>query len=416
MQAQNRAIKHILEMNRIDLIPDINEIWFTDNINLELFRSISNIVKINETLDEENLKTHIQTNGYKDILKNNLMQRLRYILRMQYMPTTDFIERLENEYKNNRINILQTHLNDKDATLKSKQETLEHIYKTLTDQSEAKNIHNMNESVLQYLDDIKKGIPDRFIAKSIELKHEPLIKIFGNKIFPFVYGIGARPSFRKTDLIINLAVEFERANKYGMIFSFEDVKETFRNKYIAIKNMIPKMDINENKLGKDRLEKIQGNTGDKNSNKVFFYDRPCNVMAFRRIVDQQMKIRQIDYIMADYLQLFIMGKGKRHEEVGIITRECMRIANEYLVPVIFTSQVKERNESSGGEVRLELGDFKESGDIEADVRMAILIEGVRDSDDKTMYIAKNTWGRCYKVVAEFDGPSGYITAWEHYAK
>ena len=93
----------------------------------------------------------------------------------------------------------------------------------------------------------------------------------------------------------------------------------------------------------------------------------------------------------------------------------MRIANEYMVPVIFTSQVNERHESTSGDVKLDLGDFKESGDIEADVRMAILIEGRRVEAEKTMYIAKNTFGTCFRVNIGFDPPSGYIEYSEPFA-
>jgi len=360
LEAQKRILKQIIDTNGADLITDINPLWFTDNINLELYNSITEVIKTSESIDEESIKTYIQMNGYKPEIKRRVLGRLNDIIRTEYQPTSDALERLENEFKEDKLRIYAKHLLDKDATLASRLKMLEDTYKQVSDTAEAKRIYNMNTEVHQYLDDIKKGVPDRFIEKSIQLDHEPLKRIFGNTIYPFVYAIGGRPGFRKTDLLINLAVEFERLNKYGMIFSFEDVLQTFRNKYIAIKNQIPKSNVNEMKLEDHYKKQIQDNTGDKKSNKIFFYDRPCTATSFKRIVDQQMKLREVDYIMVDYLQLFIVGKKSRHEEINEITRVFMRTANEYLVPLIFTSQVNERKESTSGKVKLDLGDFKES--------------------------------------------------------
>lgn len=418
MEAQKRTLKQIIDTNGADLITDVNPKWFTDNINLELLNSIIEVAKTSESIDEESIKTHIQMNGYKPLIKKMILGRLNDIIRAEYQPTSDVLERLENEYKNNKLRSLTAHLMDKDATLKSRTEKLGQIYNELTNQNEAKKIHNMNSEVMQYTDDIEKGIPDRFNEKSITLKDKTLIHMFGsNKIYPIAYVLGGRPSFRKTDIIINIMIELESLGLTGMVFTFEDVKETWRSKYLAIKNKIPKTKILEMNIDKYELEKIKKTTGSKNDNKIFFYDKPLHLSDFIRIVAQQMKMRDYQYILVDYLQKFLLNsKRDIRLEMNDISGAIHRMTNEYLIPMICTSQVGKRNESYEGEVNLTLGDFKESGSIEQDFKWAGMIGGFRDSPDKTINIVKNTWGSLGRLDVQFDPRSGYLESWSPYGQ
>ncbi|HDY68176.1 MAG TPA: hypothetical protein ENH85_10325 [Candidatus Scalindua sp.] len=400
MQTQNKIIKYILEDSHTDIIGRIQPQWFTDLRSREIFEAIKDISTEKDYVGLDDIKTKINL-----IKRPDLMKSLNSILEQEYIPSTNLHLELEKEYTTSKVNQLIFHLTNKDATLESSISKINEIQKQISMDADEKRIFDLGTLYDEYVDAKEKGIPSKLIERSITLRNEALRLIFGNQIMPMVYGIGARPGFRKTDLLVNLLVDFDRSGKNGIFVSFEDNRETLRNKFIAIKNRITKTKINEFTLTDADIKHIKTN---KPKSKITIIEKRCGIDTLRNRIDQLAKINDIDFILIDYIQLFKFGKGKRHEEMGQITKEFMDIANTYMVPIMFNSQVNVRDEGKGGSIQLTLGDFKESGDIEADVRHAVLIQGERAGGVKVMNIAKNTWGPIHMVNVEFDEKSGYL--------
>lgn len=113
-------------------------------------------------------------------------------------------------------------------------------------------------------------------------------------------------------------------------------------------------------------------------------------------------------VVVDYLQL-VRGDAHRPrwEAVGEITRELKALAREYRVPVIALSQLNRRTE--GGNARPGLGDLRESGAIEQDSDVAILLNRLMDPDTEEygdeieFVVAKNRHGSTGVVTLWWEG-------------
>ena len=108
------------------------------------------------------------------------------------------------------------------------------------------------------------------------------------------------------------------------------------------------------------------------------------------------------------------AKGKMREgEIAFLTGNIKRIAKEYNIPVIELSQLSRDIEKRAGDKRPQLSDLRESGAIEQDAEVIILIQrpeadgitedknGVSVAGIAKLVIAKNRFGPCIDVKVAF---------------
>lgn len=114
-------------------------------------------------------------------------------------------------------------------------------------------------------------------------------------------------------------------------------------------------------------------------------------------------------VVVDYLQLIRADTSRpRWEAVGEISRDLKALAREYHVPVIALSQLNRRTE--GGVARPGLGDLRESGSIEQDADVVILLNRVLDPDTDELgdeieaIVAKNRHGSTGVATLFWEGP------------
>ena len=114
-----------------------------------------------------------------------------------------------------------------------------------------------------------------------------------------------------------------------------------------------------------------------------------------------------DIIIVDYLQLVKADKsyrGNRYAEVGEISHAFKALAMELNIPIIVLSQL---NRVSEGKETKEptMAELRESGDIEQDASIIILLWNVSADDEskKGCKIEKQRQGKKGKVVLNFNG-------------
>lgn len=129
---------------------------------------------------------------------------------------------------------------------------------------------------------------------------------------------------------------------------------------------------------------------------------PSDIRAHARALSRQ---GELAGIVVDYLQLMDPPRAKnvaRHEMVAKISRSLKEMAKEFDCPVIALSQLNRASEARGS-TGPSLGDIRESGAIEQDADVVILlnypkIEGKPDRSRLLAQVAKNRHGKAGDIA------------------
>jgi len=125
------------------------------------------------------------------------------------------------------------------------------------------------------------------------------------------------------------------------------------------------------------------------------------ILALVKVTAQRMNLCGI---VVDYLQLLEVaasGREGREREIAKASRQMKRLAMDLQVPVILGSQLNRNAEKSG---KPSLHDLRESGAIEQDADIVILLHRDSDTGKGTAEVAKHRGGRTGRIDLQLDGP------------
>lgn len=226
--------------------------------------------------------------------------------------------------------------------------------------------------------------------------------------------IAGRPSMGKTALALNISLNIiKNLNLPVLFFSLEMSKEQ-----LTYRLLIHETNINGSRLKTGNLYKddwVNLNTIiQKLSTLPLFIDDTSNPSIqdikskIKKIIFEQ---TQIGLIVIDYLQLMQNSKfsiSNRTQELSQITRSLKNIAREFKVPIIALSQLS-RNVESRTNKRPILSDLRESGSIEQDADLVLML--YRDSyySSTTTTTADNEKNIVELIIAKHrNGPIGTV--------
>ncbi|MCM8820472.1 MAG: DnaB-like helicase C-terminal domain-containing protein, partial [Candidatus Omnitrophica bacterium] len=142
---------------------------------------------------------------------------------------------------------------------------------------------------------------------------------------------------------------------------------------------------------------------------IFIDDTPSLTTFELRARARRMKAREnIQLIIVDYLQL-MRGTRRvenRQQEISEISASLKALAKELNVPVVALSQLNRSPEQRGNK-KPELSDLRESGSLEQDADLVILLHRDRDEEDRKLsnvtevIIAKQRNGPVDRVLLTF---------------
>jgi replicative DNA helicase len=157
----------------------------------------------------------------------------------------------------------------------------------------------------------------------------------------------------------------------------------------------------------DDWNRIARRTGEVSSAPLFIDDSPNMTMMEIRAKCRRLKQRHdLKLVIVDYLQLMSSGKRveSRQQEVAEFSRALKLLAKELEVPVVAISQLNRGPEQRQDKKPL-LSDLRESGSIEQDADMVILLHR-EDAYEKESPRA----GEADFIVAKHrNGPTATIT-------
>lgn len=230
-----------------------------------------------------------------------------------------------------------------------------------------------------------------------------------------LYVFGARPGVGKTVVAQNLAQTL--AQHGGVSFSsLEMGRYELHQRFIAANSEITLYRMKNGRVTDADVQTIRSNVG-RVSPHVAIDDRSSVGLAeIRQHARQVQHDGGLAGIVVDYLQLMEGAPGtSRQEVVAAFSRGLKILARDLHVPVIALSQLNRNSESTlSGQPKL--SDLRESGAIEQDADLVVLLHREKDPQTQkldefsiTFDVAKNRHGETGIVRLDWDGTHSRIT-------
>jgi replicative DNA helicase len=166
-----------------------------------------------------------------------------------------------------------------------------------------------------------------------------------------------------------------RANQASAIFSLEMSKVEIVMRVLSAEARVPLHVLRSGQLSDDDWTKLARSMGEISDAPLFVDDTPnMNLMEIRAKARRLKQKHDLKMIVVDYLQLMSSPKRteSRQQEVAELSRGLKLLAKEVECPVIAVSQLN-RGPEQRTDKRPQLSDLRESGSIEQDADVVILL-------------------------------------------
>jgi replicative DNA helicase len=225
--------------------------------------------------------------------------------------------------------------------------------------------------------------------------------------------IAARPAIGKSTLALDLA---RAAAIHGglttVVFSLEMSRNEITMRLLSAEARVSLQAMRTGKLGDDDWTRLARRMSEVADSPLFIDDSPNMSMMEIRAKCRRLKQRHdLRMVIVDYLQLMSSPKRveNRQQEVSELSRSLKLLAKELGVPVVALSQLN-RGPEQRSDKRPMLSDLRESGSIEQDSDMVILLhredayepESPR-AGEADFIVAKHRNGPTTTVTVAFQG-------------
>ena len=228
--------------------------------------------------------------------------------------------------------------------------------------------------------------------------------------------IGARPAMGKTSFALNIARNVAvQAKKKVVFFSLEMGKEQLAQRILSTEARVESQKMRTGELTDDDWQRIAQATVSLNEAELYF-DDTANITV-PEMKARVRKMRDVDCVIIDYLQLMQGTKrtDSRVQEVSEITRSLKLMAKDLKIPVITCSQLSRSTEGRGKSHKPQLSDLRESGSIEQDADIVLMLYResyydeeknetvVTDETKAQVIVAKNRHGGTGEIDLHWNG-------------
>jgi replicative DNA helicase len=187
--------------------------------------------------------------------------------------------------------------------------------------------------------------------------------------------IAARPSVGKSTAALDVLRSAARRGFPSAFFSLEMSRQEIMQRLLSAEARVPLQHIRTGQMREEDWTRLARAMGDLGDLPLFIDDTPGLTLAAIRAKARRLKQRDgLRLVVVDYLQLMTSGKRveSRQQEVSEFSRALKLLAKELEVPVIALSQLN-RGPEQRHDKRPQMSDLRESGGIENDADMVILL-------------------------------------------
>lgn len=219
--------------------------------------------------------------------------------------------------------------------------------------------------------------------------------------------IAGRPGMGKTAFALNIAERSAiNAGASVLIFSIEMPAEEIGQRLISMHGRIESEKLKKGNLDVSDWENINYALNALNGTKIVIDSTQSITVTEMRNKCRRLKLEQgLDLVVVDYLQL-MKGDDRsenRQQEISALSRNMKLLAREMECPVIVLSQLS-RNPEARNDKRPLMSDLRESGSIEQDADIIIMLYRDDFYNDNT-----ENPGVCeVNIVKHRSGPTGTV--------
>ena len=406
-----------------------NEGIYIDKITVKN-KSIENINAYKENV--QNIKKNAkEKSGYTEIsLNDDFFSKLidGAAVEGSLMPLCGIIKnkyilRRAIAYSNNIIN--RCRLEDNDAIDICNDAQLDFF--KLGNNNAVKSYKRVGEFIKPIFDDIEKAVNSKDGITGVATNFRSLDTYTGGFQPSDMIVLAGRPGMGKTTFALNLAYNMAENMKNVLFFSLEMNGKQLVKRILSALSFVPSDKMRTGKVTIDDMRDIVIKSEEMSKKNLFIYENTLLTIADLRNECMKIKVKEgLDIVFIDYLQLMVAGenyKGSRNssfmprqEEVAAISRNIKALAKELDVPIIALSQLNRDAETKD---RPQLSDLRESGAIEQDADMVLLINKPKDKENENedsnrtdIIIAKHRNGSTGTINLRFDKATTSFNEWD----
>ncbi|MCR4924710.1 MAG: replicative DNA helicase [Clostridiales bacterium] len=186
--------------------------------------------------------------------------------------------------------------------------------------------------------------------------------------------IGARPAMGKTSFALNLASNIAlRGKRKVLFFSLEMTKEQLAQRVLSAEACVNSFKMRTGDLSEGEWDSLGTATDALSSCELYFDD--TSTLTVPEMKARVRRLKNVDCVIIDYLGLMKSGvkTDNRVNEVGEITRGLKLMAKDLRIPVVVCAQLSRGTEARGKSHRPQLADLRESGSIEQDADIVMML-------------------------------------------
>jgi replicative DNA helicase len=221
--------------------------------------------------------------------------------------------------------------------------------------------------------------------------------------------VAARPSMGKTSLVLNVAQHVAANGGVAGFFSLEMSKEQLFMRMLASEARIDNYRLMSGQIGQKEYGNITHALETLSASHLYIDDSAgIGALEMRAKARRLQAEHGLDLLAVDYIQL-MTGRGRfenRTLELASISRSLKGLAKELNVPIVVLSQLSRAPEARSDK-RPQLSDLRESGALEQDADVVILI--FREEMYKQTNEPAETDGIAELILAkQRNGPTGVV--------
>lgn len=206
--------------------------------------------------------------------------------------------------------------------------------------------------------------------------------------------VGARPATGKTTIALNMAANVIESSKDGHVVfvSLEQTADQLVEKIVSRKagTIFPKTKIELERVRMSGgVSKLEEAAGKFDFSRFHVVEKTEDVEALSASVGEICARHKVAAVFVDYLQLIPSrpGERSRYEAITRISNRLKVLAKDASVPIVCLAQLSRSSENDNRDPRL--SDLRDSGAIEQDADVGILLYNDRGESDDELSLSKS---------------------------